>query len=404
MNSDKEPIAVDTTAREVEGPTSVDEREHSNLVEEEAQEPSAKPYRPWLGLVDKYIIRTFLGAYFFSILLIISVSIVFDMNEKMDDFLKPEVPLYEIIFHYYLNFVPYYANIFSPLFVFISVIFFTSRFADNSEIIAMLASGMSFKRLLRPYLLSAAIISALSFVLNSYVIPPGTKMRLDFENSYIRNKRTEFAEGIQLELEPGKILFIQSYTRSSKTGYQVAIDEFKKGDLVARLTAESASYDTLGRWKLYNYRERSFTRYREILKTGNELDTLLGIDPEDFLITAKDVETLTSPALRDYIDKQAERGVGNAQLFAIELHKRYASVFSAFILTFIGAVLSARKVKNGMGINIAIGLALSFGYIFFMTVTSTFAISGVMPPWLAAWLPNIVFIVIALGQWHKAPQ
>lgn len=371
-----------------------------------SEQPKAKSgiYRPLIGIVDWYVIRTFLGTYFFSILLIVSVSIVFDINEKIDDFLKPEVSLYQIVFHYYLNFVPYYANMFSPLFVFISVIFFTSRFADNSEVIAMLASGMSFKRLLRPYLLSAAVISSLSFILNNYVIPPGTKVRLDFENTYIRNKRTEFAEGVQLEVKPNTILFLQSYTRSNKTAYQVALDKFHKGDLTHRLTAESAVYDTLGRWKFINYRERSFTKYRETLRTGESLDTLLGVDPEDFLITAKDVETLTSPQISSYIDKQKERGVGNVQLFSIELHKRYASIFSAFILTFIGAVLSAKKVKNGMGINIAIGLGLSFGYILFMTITSTFAISGLLPPWVAAWLPNAVFVLIALGLWRKAPQ
>lgn len=363
-----------------------------------------KFYNPIIGIVDKYIIKTFLGTYFFSILLIISVSIVFDVNEKIDDFLKPEVSLYEIVVHYYLNFVPYYANMFSPLFVFISVIFFTSRLADNSEIIAMLASGMSFKRLLKPYLISAAVISLLSFVLNNYVIPPGTKMRLDFENTYIKNKRTEFAEGVQLEVKPNTILFIQSYTRSNKTGYQVALDYFDKGNLTHRLTAESAVYDTLGKWRFVNFRDRSFSPYKEELKTGMSLDTLLGVDPEDFLITAKDVETLTSPQIRSYISKQKERGVGNVQLFEIEYHKRFASVFSAFILTFIGAVLSAKKVKNGMGINIAIGLALSFGYILFMTVTSTFAINGLLPAWVAAWLPNFIFVAIAMGLWRKAPQ
>lgn len=364
----------------------------------------AKVHRPFLGIVDKYIIRTFLGTYFFTIMIIISVAIVFDMNEKMDDFLRHEVSLYEIVVHYYLNFVPYYANIFSPLFVFISVILFTTRFAGNSEIIAMLASGQSFKRLLRPYLLSAAVISLLSFVLNNYVIPPGTKLRLDFENKYIRNKRAEFATGIQLELEPGKILFLESYTRQSKSASQASIDHFEGGDLVARLTARSARYDTLGRWSFYDYRDRHFSKYKETLTTGGQIDTLLGIDPEDFMISAKDVETLTSPQIREYISKQKERGVGNVQLFEIEYHKRLASVFSAFILTFIGAVLSAKKVKNGMGMNIAIGLALSFGYILFMTVTSTFAISGSMPAWIAAWLPNVLFVFIALSLWRKAPQ
>ena len=386
----------------------IGQEEEIQLVEESTpaieSTPKKKVYRPIIGIVDRYIIRTFLGTYFFSILLIISVSIVFDINEKIDDFLKPEVSLYEIVFHYYLNFVPYYANMFSPLFVFISVIFFTSKLADNSEVIAMLASGMSFKRLLRPYLLSAAVISLLSFILNNYVIPPGNKTRHDFENAYIKNKRTEFAEGVQLEVKPNTIFSIQSYTRSSKTAYQVALDSFHKKDLSCRLTAESAVYDTLGKWQFINYRERRFTKYKEILKTGATLDTVLGVDPEDFLITAKDVETLTSPQIRSYISKQKMRGVGNVQLFEIEYHKRFASVFSAFILTFIGAVLSSKKVKNGMGINIAIGLGLSFGYILFMTITSTFAINGLLLAWVAAWLPNLIFVIIAMALWRKAPQ
>lgn len=378
-------------------------REENEAVKHEPTKPT-KSKGAFLGIVDKYIIRTFLGTYFFCILIILAIAIVFDMNEKMDDFLAPEVSLYEIIVHYYLNFVPYYANIFSPLFVFISTILFTSRFAGNSEIIAMLASGMSFKRLLRPYFLSATVISLLSFTLNNFVIPPGTKVRLDFENKYIRNKRTEYASAIQLELQPGHIFYISSYTRSAKTAYDVSIDRFERGDLVGRMTARMARYDTLGRWKFNDYRDRTFTKYSESLVVGAELDTLLGIDPEDFMITANDVETLTSPEIRHYISKQKERGVGNVQLFEIEYHKRLASVFSAFILTFIGAVLSAKKVKNGMGINIAIGLGLSFAYIFFMTLTSTFAISGALPAWVAAWLPNVVFVLIALPLWRKAPQ
>ncbi len=359
---------------------------------------------PYLGRVDWYIIRTFLGTYFFSILLIISVSIVFDINEKIDSFLKPEVTLYEIVFHYYINFVPYYANMFSPLFVFISVIFFTSRMAENSEIIAMLASGMSFKRLLRPYFISALVISAITFVLNNYIIPPGNKQRLDFENTYVRNKRVEYAEGIHMEVKPQVFFFLRAYSAYNKTGQEVALERFEGRDLRSRLTADRAEYDTLYRWRLYNYREREMGDYEEKVKTGEMLDTIIPIAPSDFLVGERDAEMLTSPQLRAQISKQAERGVGNAKLFAIELHKRYAAVFSAFILTFIGAVLSAKKVKNGMGLNIAIGLGMSFGYILFSTVTSTFAISGGMAPWLAAWLPNFVFVLLALALWRKAPQ
>lgn len=369
-----------------------------------ASAPPRKVHRPFMGRVDWYILRTFLGTFIFTILLIISVSIVFDINEKIDSFLAPEVTMYEIVFHYYLNFVPYYANMFSPLFVFISVIFFTTKMAEHSEIIAMLSSGMSFRRLLRPYFLSALVISSITFVLNNYVIPPGNKLRLDFENAYVRNKSIKYAEGVHLEIEKDVFFFISNYHAPEKTGYSFALEHFDGRDLVSRLTADRVEYDTLGRWTLHNYRHRKFGAYHEELSSGYSMDTIIPIAPEDFLVSEKDVESLTSPQLSEYIGKQSERGVGNAKLFAIELHKRYAAVFSAFILTFIGAVLSSKKVKNGMGLNITIGLGMSFGYILFTTITSTFAVSGSMPPWLSAWLPNFIFVILALGLWRKAPQ
>lgn len=207
-----------------------------------------------------------------------------------------------------------------------------------------------------------------------------------------------------MEVKPQVFFFLRAYSAYNKTGQEVALERFEGRDLRSRLTADRAEYDTLYRWRLYNYREREMGDYEEKVKTGEMLDTIIPIAPSDFLVGERDAEMLTSPQLRAQISKQAERGVGNAKLFAIELHKRYAAVFSAFILTFIGAVLSAKKVKNGMGLNIAIGLGMSFGYILFSTVTSTFAISGGMAPWLAAWLPNFVFVLLALALWRKAPQ
>lgn len=357
-----------------------------------------------LGKVDAYIISTFLGTFVFCIALIISVSVVFDINEKIDYFIKPEVSWRDIIFAYYVNFVPYYANMFSPLFVFISVIFFTSKLADNSEIIAMMASGMSFKRILRPYFVAASLIALLTFVLNNYVIPPSNKTRNHFENTYIKNKSVEFVKGVHMEMEPGVFLFIRSFNAPNKSGDSFALESYEDGDLRSRLSAERVSYDTLGRWTLYTYRQRTFEGLEEKTHVGERIDTVLSVTPQDFMVSEKDVETMTSPQLSEYIDRQTQRGVGNAKLFAIELHKRYAAVFSAFILTFIGAVLSAKKVKNGLGLNIAIGVGLSLGYIFFMTVTSTFAVTGGLPPWAAAWLPNLVFVLLAFLLWRKAPK
>ncbi len=351
-----------------------------------------------------YIIKTFLKTFFFCILLILSIAVVFDINEKIDDFIKPEVSLYEIIFHYYISFIPYYANIFSPLFVFISVIFFTTKLAENSEIIAMLASGQSFKRLLKPYFISAFIIACISSTLTNFLVPPTNKLRFEFENTYIKNKKKEFAETVHIEIAPETTLFLKNYDARYKSGNAFALESFEGREVRSRLTARHCSYDTLGRWTLTDYRLRLFEGIKETDKVGEKLDTIIPIDPKDFLITADDVETMTTPEINEYINRQTDRGLDNVKFFSIELHKRYANFFFAFILTFIGAVLSAKKIKNGMGLNLTIGLLLCCAYILLTTLTSTLAINSNFPPWLASWLPNIVFVFIGFFLWKKAPQ
>lgn len=358
----------------------------------------------FLGKIDWYIIKKFLGTYFFSIILILTIAIVFDVNEKIEDFLKPNVTLYEIMFHYYLNFIPYYANMFSPLFVFISVIYFTSKMAAGSEIVAMLSSGMSFKRLLRPYLFGAFVISAITFVLNNYIIPPSNEVRLEFQNKYIRNKKVKYINNIQIEVSDGVFLFMSSFDAERNQGYQLALERYEDRELISRLTAEQFHYEDPHHWKLDDYRIRHFEGGVETDSVGRHLDTLIAISPSDFLISEQDVEVMTTPQLKKHMKRLMERGVGNAKIFEMEVYRRYASVFSAFVLTLIGVVLSAKKKKNGMGINIAIGISLSFIYIFLMTVATTFAISGSMNPMLAAWLPNILFIFVIIGLWREAPR
>ena len=357
-----------------------------------------------LKRIDWYIIKQFLGTYVFAILLIISISVVFDINEKIDKFLRPEVPLKAIVFDYYLNFIPYFANLFSPLFTFIAVIFFTSRLADNSEIIAMLASGMSFRRLMLPYGISAAIIATVTFILNAFIIPPSNKTRIDFQNKYIKNKATTYARNVQLEVEPGIIAYFDRYEARSNMGYRFSLEHFEGKRLVSRLTANSIKYDTLYHWQVIDYTIRDFDGMREYITQGSRLDTTLTLVPSDLLLPLPDCETMTSPELHTYISRQQKRGIGNIQTFEIEYHKRYATIMAAFILTAIGASLSSRKVKGGMGLNIGIGLALSFSYILFMTITSTFAISGYVSPMVAAWIPNILYTFIAIYLYRKAPR
>lgn len=355
-------------------------------------------------MLDRYIIRQFLGTFFSAITLILLVSVVFDINEKIDKLQNPDCPLYEIIFDYYVNFVPYYGNMFAPLFVFISVIFFTTQMAQKTEIVAILSGGISFQRLLRPYLFSAGIIALLTFLLASYVIPPGNKVRNDFQNKYIKNKAETYAENIRMEMSPGEFLFLSSYNAGSKTGYNLAIDHFEEGTLRRRLVADRTTYDTLYHWHLTDYHLIHFGEATDTIMRGSELDTIINISPGDFLVWAGDAENLTTPQLRAQIEKQRQRGAANVKFFEIELHKRIAAIPAAFILTLIGVSLSSHKRRGGMGLSMAVGLSLSFTYILFMTVSATFAISDVMSPFMAAQLPNIIYAGIALYLYKRAPR
>lgn len=351
-------------------------------------------------ILDLYILKKFLGTYFFSIILIMAIVVMFDINEKLDAFLR--APFDETIHDYFLSFLPYFANQFSPLFVFIAVIFFTSKMAGNSEIIAILSSGVSFRRLLMPYMVGATIIAGLTFWLSNYAIPPTNARRLDYTNKYVKNKKPQEGVNVQMMVEPGVVAFIGHYDVKTKKGYQFSLDKFKGKTLVNRLTAQSVEYDTLGKWHLINYVQRDFDGMKEKLRRGGAKDTVIALDPKDFIISKNAQEALTTPELEVYIEKQKQRGIANITQFEIEREKRYAMTAAAFILTLIGMSLSSKKVKGGMGINIGIGLVLSFSYILFSAVTSSFAVSGATSPRVAMWIPNLVYLIIGLALYKRA--
>ena len=356
--------------------------------------------------LDRYIIVKFLGTYFFAIALIISIAVVFDINENIDKFINNNAPIKAIIFDYYMNFIPYFSNLFSPLFVFIAVIFFTSKMAENSEIIAMMSTGMSFKRLMRPYMISAAIIAALTYGLGAYVIPEGNVTRLDFEDKYRKKKKQDFVRNVQLEVDSGVIAYLGRYDGKNNTAYSFSLDKFIDKKLVSHLTAKRAVYDTdsVHKWELKDYMIREMDGMREKITTGKELDTIIKMQPQDFLIMKGQQQTMTSPQLKEYIANQKRRGFANIKEFEIEYHQRIAMSFAAFILTAIGLSLSSKKVKGGMGLNLGIGLALSFSYILFQTVSATFTVNGNTPPIVSVWIPNILYAIIAIYLYRKAPK
>lgn len=362
----------------------------------------------YVGILDWYIIRKFIGTYIYAILLIISIAIVFDFNENLSKFTQYHAPWRAIVFDYYANFIPYYSNLFSPLFVFIAVIFFTSKLAGNSEIIAMLAAGVSIRRLMRPYMISCVLIAGLTFYLNSFVIPHGTVIRQNFESLYRNSKKNTSAENVQLYVAKNTTAYIQHYDNQYKRGYGFSLVKIKDKKIVSHMTAMEIQYDTVAdtkfHWKLSNWKMRTLKGLKEHIQSGASKDTVLLMEPTDLVYSKGQQETFTSPELLDYISKQTSRGSGNVVQYEVEFHKRIAMSFSSFILTIIGLSLSSRKRKGGMGLYLGIGLALSFSYIMLQTVSSTFAIQADTPPLLAAWIPNIIFAVIAYFCYRHAPS
>ena len=364
--------------------------------------------------LDRYIIKKFLGTFTLSIVLVMSLAIVFDLTEKMDDFFENQVPLSEIVFDYYLNFIPYYMNMFAPLFIFISVIFFTSKLAGNSEIIAILAAGVSFRRLLVPYMVSATLLFAVFFWLGGYVIPPANEQLLDFQDKYVQRFKSENARNVQMMVTPGTILYIETFQKSRKSGYRASLDKFDGKHLVSRIVAERIYFDGVKpdpatgegvpHWHFEKYIRRDFDGLKETLSHGSRFDTIIPMVPEELFITQEQAQQMTNPELRHYIEKQRARGTGNIQAFETELHKRYASPIGVFIMTLLAVTMSSRKVRGGMGKNLGIGITLSAAYILFATVSTTFSVNGVMSPFMSVWLPNFVFLAVGMFLYTRAPK
>lgn len=372
-------------------------------------ERTARRRQPIVGRLDRYIIYKFLSTYIFLITIIVVIAVVFDFNERIDKLTQSHAPVQKIIFDYYVNFVPNFVNLFTPLFVFIAVIFFTSKLADNSEIIAMKSTGMSFRRLLRPYMISAALIAASSFLLGAFVIPQSNVARVNFENRYIKKKTdVTSVDNVQMQVDTGVVAYITHFDNVSKSGYGFSLDKFVDKKLVSHLTAQSIQYDTLSdrrfSWTLRHYKIRTLKGMREKLESGEKLDTIIVMEPRDFFYVRGQQETMTIPELKEFIDRQRLRGAAGISTFEVEYHKRFATPFAAFILTLIGVSLSCEKRKGGMGASIGVGIALSFTYILFQTVSSTFALNAGWPAVFAVWLPNLVFAVVAFVLYKRTPQ
>jgi lipopolysaccharide export system permease protein len=358
-----------------------------------------------LKTIDYYIIKKFLGTFFFSIILLISIIIVFDVSEHIDDFLKHDAPVKAIIFNYYLNFIPGFINLFSYLFVFIAVIFFTSRMASDSEIIAILSSGISFRRMLLPYFVAALMLALMSFLLGNFVIPYTNRGQLEFEKRYIKDAKHFNDMNIHKQVSPGVFLYLENFNIQSNKGWQFSLEKFRNRELVYKISAEEADWDSVhSKWVLKHYFSRSIGTMRESLHKGEKLDTTFGLKPDDFTEDIEEVSVMNFFTLRKHIQMKKLRGDPDVIKYEVKGYERLAYPFATIILTLIGVAVSSRKVRGGIGFNLGFGLALTFMYILFMQVFTVLATFGNFPALLAVWFPNILFGIIALILVRTAPK
>jgi lipopolysaccharide export system permease protein len=359
-----------------------------------------------ITIIDIYITRKFLGTFFFSIALILTIATIFDFSEKVDNFLAHDARLIDILTKYYLNFIPYFAVLFSSLFTFVSVIYFTSRMAYRTEFIAIISNGMSFNRVLVPYFFSALVIAIFSFILSDYVIPDSNRVRLDFEETYYHAAPMRVVErNIHRQIEPGVYIYMESYSTISDLGHRFSMEKYEDGKLVSKLMSDYAKWDTAtDKWMVRNYYIRDFYDYTDSVRTGTRIDTSLSLHPSDFKRRLNYMETMSISELTDYIGQLKMLGESNVKAYQIEKNKRFAFPFSSFILTLIGVSVSSRKVKGGIGMQLGIGLLVAFSYLLFMQFSSQFAISGSLHPAAAVWLPNVVYSFIAFFLYRMAPK
>lgn len=358
-----------------------------------------------LKIWDIYIIKKFLGTYFFAIALIIGISIVFDLSEKIDNYIENEAPARAVVI-FYLNFIPYFANLLSSLFTFIAVIFFTSKLAYNSEIIAILSSGVSLKRILVPYFISAALIAGFSFVLMSYVIPHANERRLNFEYTYLKESPYKVERNLHMQIDTGIYIYMRNYRPNVDKGYKFSMEQFEDNELKSKMMAENIQWDsTKQKWTVHDYYIRQITpAKKDSIQSGAKLDTALNIKPSDFGQYTDIVTTMNLPELNRFIEKKKIQGAENLEAFLIEKYQRFSYPFSTFILTLIGVFLSSKKIRGGMGMQIGIGITLSFAYILFMRFSTMFALRGGIDPFMGVWIPNLIFAFIALSLYRFAPR
>ncbi|MCC9136203.1 LptF/LptG family permease [Pontibacter silvestris] len=358
-----------------------------------------------MKLLDKYILKKFLSTFVFTVLILVAVICVIDFTEKNDDFIKHDVAVSEILFDYYINLIPFWANMLSPITVFIATVFVTAKLASHTEIVAMLSSGISFRRLLVPYIMGSTIIAAVIFVLIGWVIPKANEKSVAFQVKYVKSPYTYDGRNVHFKIAPKTYVYMESYNNTAKIGYNFALEYIDGTELKKKLSSNHVTWnEEKQKWHVDSYVLRTFNGEQETILKGGALDTTLNLLPKDFESTYKLEQTLTITELNDYINEKIERGADDIEVYLIEKYERFSYPFAIIILTVIGVIVSSRKARGGVGFQVALGFFLAFVFIIFVITSRSLAQVGDIPPQIAAWIPTIVFTGIGFLLYRYVPR
>ncbi len=349
-------------------------------------------------IMDSYILFKFLGSVVYSIALLMTIIVVFDISENIHRFLENNIPVSIIITKYYLNFIPYFVNLFFPLFTFISVIWFTSKLSGFNEIISFFNGGVSFYRFAVPYIVGSIILCIISLAMSNIVVPNTNERMHNFKDAYVYKKKIITSSDIHFRNSPQTYVYAERWKKKTSEGEKFTYEVFDTNIISYKLSASEIKYnDDNGHWVLYDYKIRSFdTNGVEHICAGDILDTTFTFLPSDFENDKTVAETMSYRELIRFIDKEKKKGSGLVKFYQIERQKRLANPFSIIIMTLLGLSVAARKTRRGVGVHIFIGLFFVFSFIFFQQVSNVFAISGQLSPALATWLPNILYFFICI--------
>lgn len=355
--------------------------------------------------LDRYIVRKFLTTFVFTLGLFSLIAIFIDISEKIDDFLKKKPPFTTIVFDYYIYFLPYFFGMFSPIFVFLSAMFFNSKMAQNSEIIAILNSGINYRRFLRPYFIAASILAIVFLFLNTLIIPYCDKKRYAFEEEWIHDTKTTQSTNISYAIKGGSILHLESFNYLDSTGFNVSLESYQNNRITQRVFANRLLWNNEKKlWQLEYYQRRTFTGNKEIVEKGNIIDTALQISPGEFIAKSKFISSMTNPELNEYIRTEKEKGSDSINKYYVELYKRIASPFSSFVLTLLAVAISSRKTRGGTGLHLGIGIFITFTFLLVIQVFNTLGSTNVLMPAVAVWIPNIAFMLVAIYLARVSPK